>query len=101
MSPTWTVRRQPGPRRDGDRRWDQAYQLLVRWAAARRDTRRGPGHRRCVMRVALYARVSTTRQAQTQTIEQQLERLAAAGTGGAGPWTRRTCTAMTATAARA
>src|SRR6266496_842076 len=33
--------------------------------------------RRCLMRVALYARVSTTRQAQAQTIEQQLERLRA------------------------
>src|SRR3712207_7802277 len=30
------------------------------------------------MRVALYARVSTTRQAQTQTIEQQVNRLRAA-----------------------
>jgi site-specific DNA recombinase len=29
------------------------------------------------MRIALYARVSTSRQAQTQTIEQQLERLRA------------------------
>jgi site-specific DNA recombinase len=29
------------------------------------------------MRVAIYARVSTQRQAQTQTIEQQLERLIA------------------------
>ena len=28
---TWTVCRQPSPRRDGERRWDQAYQLLVRW----------------------------------------------------------------------
>ena len=27
---TWTVCRQPGPRPDGERRWDQAYQLLVR-----------------------------------------------------------------------
>ena len=27
---TWTVCRQPSPRRDGERRWDQAYQLLVR-----------------------------------------------------------------------
>ena len=36
------------------------------------------------MRVALYARVSTTRQAQTQTIEQQLERLRAAA--GARGW---------------
>src|SRR5262249_30099165 len=31
--------------------------------------------RRYVMRVALYARVSTSRQAQAQTIEQQLERV--------------------------
>src|SRR5215831_3034584 len=31
--------------------------------------------RRCGMRVAVYVRVSTQRQAQTQTIEQQLERL--------------------------
>jgi site-specific DNA recombinase len=30
------------------------------------------------MRVAVYARVSTTRQAQAQTIEQQLDRLGAA-----------------------
>ena len=27
----WTVCRQPSPRPDGERRWDQAYQLLVRW----------------------------------------------------------------------
>ena len=32
------------------------------------------------MRVAIYARVSTTRQAQAQTIEQQLDRLRAAVT---------------------
>jgi hypothetical protein len=32
MIRTWTVRRQLSPRRDGERRWDQAYQLLVRWA---------------------------------------------------------------------
>src|SRR5215469_16665645 len=32
MTRTWTVCRQPVPRRDGERRWDQAYQLLVRWA---------------------------------------------------------------------
>ncbi len=37
------------------------------------------------MRVAVYARVSTTRQAQAQTIEQQLDRLRAAA-GGRG-WT--------------
>ena len=32
MIRTWTVCRQPSPRHDGERRWDQAYQLLVRWA---------------------------------------------------------------------
>jgi hypothetical protein len=32
MIRTWTVCRQPSPHRDGERRWDQAYQLLVRWA---------------------------------------------------------------------
>jgi hypothetical protein len=32
MIRTWTVCRQPVPRRDGERRRDQAYQLLVRWA---------------------------------------------------------------------
>lgn len=37
MTPTWTVRRQASPRRDGERRWDQAYQLLVRWAAEQPD----------------------------------------------------------------
>src|SRR6266536_647390 len=37
MTRTWTVCRQPSPRRDGDRRWDQAYQLLVCWAAERPD----------------------------------------------------------------
>jgi hypothetical protein len=32
MIRTWTVCRQVSPCRDGERRWDQAYQLLVRWA---------------------------------------------------------------------
>ena len=27
---TWTICRQLRPRPDGERRWDQAYQLLVR-----------------------------------------------------------------------
>jgi hypothetical protein len=31
MIRTWTICRQPSPRRDGERRWDQACQLLVRW----------------------------------------------------------------------
>ena len=32
MNRTWTVCRQFSPRPDGERRWDQAYQLLVRQA---------------------------------------------------------------------
>src|SRR6266511_2280783 len=43
MAPTWTVRRQISPHRDGDRRWDQAYQLLMRWAMARPDGDRAVG----------------------------------------------------------
>jgi DNA invertase Pin-like site-specific DNA recombinase len=33
------------PRHDGDRRWDQAYQLLVRWTAAQDDDTRPVGPR--------------------------------------------------------
>ena len=40
MNRTWTICRQPVPRRDGERRWDQAYQLLVQWAG--KDTLPGP-----------------------------------------------------------
>src|SRR5437867_3263178 len=43
-----------------------------------RSARRHRSCRRCLMRTAVYARVSTTRQAQAQTIEQQLDRLRAA-----------------------
>ena len=32
MNRTWSVCRQPVPSRDGERQWDLAYQLLVRWA---------------------------------------------------------------------
>ena len=32
MTRTWTVCRQYSPRQDGERRWDQAYQLLARLA---------------------------------------------------------------------
>ena len=32
MNRTWTVCRQYSPRPDDERRWDQAYQLLVRQA---------------------------------------------------------------------
>src|SRR5947207_2746624 len=40
-------------------------------------SQQGRADRRRTMRVAMYARVSTQRQAQTQTIEQQLSRLQA------------------------
>lgn len=69
MARTWQVQRGRSPLGDGQRRWDQAYQHLLRWhEVAPREGK---------MRVALYARVSTTRQAQAQTIEQQLQRLQA------------------------
>jgi len=32
MNRTWSVCRQPSTSGDAERRWDQAYQLLVRWA---------------------------------------------------------------------
>ena len=32
MKPTWQIRRQLVEHRDGQRRWDQSYQHLVRWA---------------------------------------------------------------------
>jgi hypothetical protein len=30
--PSWQVRRTGSPQRDGRRRWDEAYQLLLHWA---------------------------------------------------------------------
>jgi hypothetical protein len=42
MTRTWTVCRQPSPRRDGERRWDQAYRLgRTRRAALAGADRRG------------------------------------------------------------
>jgi hypothetical protein len=32
MNRTWQVQREIVPHPDGQRRWDQAYQLLLRWA---------------------------------------------------------------------
>src|SRR6266542_3603205 len=46
-----------------------------RWRGPTATGRWGRCHRRCLMRMGVYARVSTSRQAQAQTIEQQLERL--------------------------
>ena len=31
--PSWQVCRTGSPQRDGRRRWDEAYQLLLHWAA--------------------------------------------------------------------
>ena len=39
MNRTWTVCRQYSPRPDGERRWDQAYQLLVASGRAGRPAR--------------------------------------------------------------
>jgi hypothetical protein len=32
--PSWQIRRSGVTQRDGSQRWDQAYQLLLRWASA-------------------------------------------------------------------
>jgi len=64
MARTWNVCRQLSPRRDGHRRWDQAYQLLVRWAERGDLPRPAPIAGEVPDAVAIYARVSTTRQAQ-------------------------------------
>ena len=51
------------------------------------------------MRVAVYARVSTARQAQSQTIEQQLDRLRGRPRSAAGHWMSSTSIVMTVIAA--
>ena len=33
MNRTWQIRRETVAHPDGQRRWDRAYQLLLRWAA--------------------------------------------------------------------
>ena len=65
------------PTATGQQRWDRAYQLLVRWASTHPTGEEGPItiHMPATVRVALYVRVSTSRQVQHQTIELQLERL--------------------------
>ena len=75
MKTLWQVRRAVVARGDGERRWDDAYQFLLQWAMAH-ETGTGPApslyEEEHPMNVALYARVSTTRQQQSQTIEQQI-----------------------------
>jgi len=70
MRRQWSVRRTRQPEPGGQRRWDRAYQEVLAWteaavsgealAAGPANLRRG----RFPMRVALYAPVSTQRQAQ-------------------------------------
>jgi site-specific DNA recombinase len=83
MRRTWQVRRETSEQPDGQVRWDQAYQLLLRWTATPATDQEEPQ-----MRVALYVRVSTDRQQQAQTIEQQVAQLRAWVATHAG-WTVR------------
>ncbi len=71
MRRTFEVRRETSEQPDGQDRWDQAYQLVLRWAV----TAAGEPEEERPMRVALYVRVSTDRQQQAQTIEQQVTQL--------------------------
>src|SRR4051812_33615522 len=73
MEREWIIQRTTVVRSDAARRWDQAYQYLLRWAARPNggDKREGTTDERA----AIYARVSTTRQARTQKIDLQVERL--------------------------
>ena len=85
MKHQWRVRRELKVVPDGQRRWDQAYQHLLRWAIEAEQGLKSqptscPTETKEVYdesRHASRVRVSTQRQAQTQTIEQQLERLRA------------------------
>ena len=79
MKRQWQIRRTLLARADGQQRWDRAYQQLLIWTVAALPHAGGAtsGGREAEgsMRVAMYVRVSTQRQAQTQTIDQQLDRL--------------------------
>ena len=83
MKSEWRVSRSTIARPDGQRRWDYAYQFLVRWAMEQVQTHY-PNRRNIKMEVALYLRVSTNGQQKSQTIEQQLERLQTAVAEQAG-----------------
>ena len=76
MNRTWQVHRDGVPHPDGQRRGDRAYQLLLQWADQAAVHSCQP-LRRTIMRIAVYARVSTPHQHLTHTIEQQLARLRA------------------------
>ena len=82
----WRVRRALQPQPDGQRCWDRAYQQLLTWtqvqnASAAATVMLDPPRRRSKMRIALYARVSTQRQAQADGVSQQLQRLRAHALG--------------------
>ena len=76
MKRTWKVSRSLKPQSDGQRRWDIAYQLLWQWTLEQEaqvqptvaDKQEKSNEDRTV-----YVRVSTGRQQQNQTIEQQLD----------------------------
>src|SRR3954454_18596178 len=71
-----------GTHPDGQRRWDRTYQQLMAWTQTPQSGAVVPAgpcllQRRIVMRIGIYARVSTQRQAQANGLAQQLERLQA------------------------
>ena len=103
MNRTWSVCRQPSPNRDGERRWDQAYQLLVRWAGhggglpgltliAEEDA---DARRRCMRGCRLPARP------RRWVSRSSLTGCARRPRSAAGSWMTGTSTAMTAIAAPA
>ena len=76
MKRQWAVRRTTAPRGGAARRWDRAYLHVLEWAARQseeEDRKEATGR----MRAAVYARVSTLRQARGQSIDQQVVRLKA------------------------
>jgi len=104
MAPTWRVHRQGSPRDDGQRRWDQAYQLLAGWAT---QPAIDPGWRvpptqevsdaRCGVRAGLDPTSSPGPDHRGSSWTGCARRRPSA----AGRWTSSTWTATTATAAPA
>jgi DNA invertase Pin-like site-specific DNA recombinase len=76
MKRQWTIRRTALTRSDAVDRWDRAYQHLLRWATQTREEPRRE-EEATDARSAIYARVSTARQARAQKADQQVERLKA------------------------
>lgn len=72
----WNLRRSTTRVPNAQHRWDRAYQYLLQWSAPSlpfitQESR----HQENNMNIAVYVRISTQRQAQAQTIEQQLDSL--------------------------